>query len=100
MTILYTDARQQKRIEAIEPSLSEQIKSLFSGIYANADQIDLVWIDLRGDVETIVVFEISKNHQIGSMGGAIAWNIYRQLAELVPAVNFHFHPHNVLFSGR
>lgn len=54
---------------------------------------DIAEIDLRGDVESCNFYEKvsdTKVRRVSTCGGAIAWNIYRNLAQEFPEINFHF----------
>lgn len=88
MTILYTDTRNQHRIECAE--IAPLIIDICNRFLMMATWFDIVHIDLRGDIEGVSFFDVKNQSRVASLGGASAWKCYELLAEQFPEINHHF----------
>lgn len=94
LTIRYTDTQRQHEMQCDEIQTDCIVKAvqalmpppmLYKPEYCD---FDLMHIDLHD--ESIEEVHISQNgRHVASFGGAIAWEIYRQTAEVWPTINYY-----------
>lgn len=105
LTIRYTDTRNQHQVECDEIQSQAIINAIKAYLHppllvkSEFHDFDLMHIDLRDEsIEQVYCYRkvdsvITQGHIAGarvcSFGGAIAWNIYRQIAEIWPEINYH-----------
>ena len=105
LTIRYTDTLRQHEVQCDDI----QSKVIVSAIMAymppplhvrtEFHEFDLMHIDLRDEScehvhcyrkeDSIMTPDHIAGARVCSFGGAIAWNIYRQIAEVWPEINYH-----------
>lgn len=90
-TILYTDTRNQHRINA--DGQDQIIFDICQRYMIIPSWFDLVHIDLRGDIEACTFYDCITQSRVASLGGASAWAVYREIAQLFPEINHHFSPY-------
>jgi hypothetical protein len=88
MTILYTDTRNQHRIEC--PEIAPLIIDICNRYLMIPTWFDIVHIDLRGDIEAVEFYNVIEQSHVAGLGGAGAWKVYELLAEQLPEINHHF----------
>lgn len=97
ITILYTDTRHNTRIE-VPLTLLGQVLAITQQHAVFACDFDLIHIDLRGDVEAADFYIIQSldgdGKRVASIGGALAWGLYVNLAQLFPEIGHHLRFYN------
>lgn len=98
LTIRYTDTRNQHEVEC-DDIQSACITKIVKAYMLYPSDFDLMHIDLRDEsIEQVHCYVrkdsvITPLHIVGarvcSFGGAHAWNIYCQTAEIWPEINYH-----------
>ena len=88
MTILYTDGRNTHRIDA--EAQAPLVLHIAHRYMLYPAFFDILHIDLRGDIEDVSFYDVTRQERVGSMGGASAWAVYRDLSTEFPEINHHF----------
>lgn len=88
MTILYTDTQHTHRVHC--DAEAELVRHICQQYMFQPDFFDIVHIDLTGDVEGCDFYDTAAKRRVASMCGALAWTVYRLLAEQFPQLNHHF----------
>lgn len=94
LTIRYTDTKHQHEVQCDEIQTTCIVKAVQSRMHPlmlsrpEYCDFDLMHIDLRSEsVEEVHCYK--NGSRIASFGGAIAWEIYRQTAEVWPTINYY-----------
>lgn len=90
MRIIYTDTSKTHDIQLSVDQGDDIYYIVQKYAYEKSLGFDVVHIDLRSEsVEVVECFQSDSKHRVLSFGGAIAWNIYRQIASILPEINYH-----------
>lgn len=91
LTIRYTDTRHTHEVLCDEIQ-STCIVGIVKKYMLHPTHFDFMHIDLRDEsIEEVSCWNRAAGnaHAVCQFGGAIAWNIYRQTAEIWPEIKYH-----------
>ncbi|HRI58356.1 MAG TPA: hypothetical protein PK228_01490 [Saprospiraceae bacterium] len=89
MKIIYTDTANAHDIN-LDVDKSDEIYYLILKHAIHKAGFDVVHIDLRSEsVEEVHCYDSATKRRVLAFGGASAWNIYRQVAAILPEIDYH-----------
>lgn len=94
LTIAYTDTIHQRRLEC-EGNQAAQITQIAKANMLYPSEIDFIHVDLRSEsCEVVSLYKKDTNRpgtllRVSEFGGAAAWNLYRQIASILPEIDHH-----------